>query len=108
MRRREFITLLGGTLVTALTSWPLATRSQESKPPLVGILQAGAAASMSPSLDAFRDAMQKLGYIEGRNIRFEYRFADGVIDRLSGLASELVALNPSLIVSGPLPASLAA
>jgi len=108
MRRREFITLLGGTVVTALTSWPLATRSQESKPPLVGILQAGAAASMSPSLDAFRDAMQKLGYIEGRNIRFEYRFADGVIDRLSGLASELVALNPSLIVSGPLPASLAA
>jgi putative ABC transport system substrate-binding protein len=62
---------------------------------------------MLSNYDAFRDAMRQIGYVEGRNIRFEYRFADGVIDRLPGLAAELVALNPNVIVSGPLPASLA-
>jgi ABC transporter substrate binding protein len=51
--------------------------------------------------------MRQLGYVEGRNVRFEYRFADGVIDRLPGLAVELVALNPNVILSGPLPANLA-
>ena len=51
--------------------------------------------------------MQQVGYVEGRNIRFEYRFADGVIERLPELATELVRLNPSVIVSGPLPANLA-
>jgi putative ABC transport system substrate-binding protein len=107
MRRREFITLLGGMAVAALTAWPLVTRAQDAKPPLVGLLQAGSAASMLSNYDAFRDAMRQIGYVEGRNIRFEYRFADGVIDRLPGLAAELVALNPNVIVSGPLPASLA-
>jgi putative ABC transport system substrate-binding protein len=107
MSRREFLTLLGGITVTVFTARPLATRAQESKPALIGILQAGSAASNSSNLDAFRAAMRQLGYIEGRNIRFEYRFADGVIDRLPGLAAELVALNPGVILSGPLPANLA-
>jgi putative ABC transport system substrate-binding protein len=108
MRRREFITLLGDAAVMGLTAWPLAARAQESKSPLIGILQAGSAASSASSFDAFRDAMRQLGYIEGRNIRFEYRLADGVIDRLPGLAAELVALNPNIILSEPLPANLAA
>jgi putative ABC transport system substrate-binding protein len=107
MRRREFITLLVGAPVTVLSTCPLATQAQESKPALVGILQAGSAASNSSNLDAFRDAMRQLGYIEGRNVRFEYRFAEGVIDRLPGLAAELVALNPNVILSAPLPATLA-
>lgn len=107
MRRREFMTQLGGTVVTALTAWPLATRAQGSKSALIGILWGGSAASGSANLDAFRGAMRQLGYIEGRNIRFEYRVADGVIDRLPGLATELVALKPNVILSGPLPANLA-
>jgi len=107
MRRREFMTQLGGTVVTALTAWPLATLAQGSKSALIGILWGGSAASGSANLDAFRDAMRELGYIEGRNIRFEYRVADGVIDRLPGLATELVALKPNVILSGPLPANLA-
>lgn len=107
MSRREFLILLGCITVTVFAAWPLATRAQETKPALVGILLGGSAASTASNLDAFRAAMRQLGYIEGRNIRFEYRFADGVIDRLPGLAAELVALNPGVIVSGPLPANLA-
>jgi ABC-type uncharacterized transport system substrate-binding protein len=102
MRRREFIKAIAGS-----AAWPLAARAQVSKPALVGILWAGSAASNAANFEAFRDAMRKLGYIEGRNVRFEYRLADGMIDRLPGLAAELVALNPDVIVSGPLPASLA-
>ena len=102
MKRREFIGLVGGA-----AAWPLAARAQQTPPVLIGILQAGSAVSTSPVLDAFRDAMRQLGYIEGRNIRFEYRFADGVIERLPGLAAELVGVNPSVIVSGPMPANLA-
>src|SRR5262245_29099585 len=105
MRRREFMTQLGGTAATALTAWPLATLAQGSKFALIGILWGGSAASGSANLDAFRDAMRQLGYIEGRNIRFQYRVADGVIDRLPGLVAELVALNPNVIL--PLPANLA-
>jgi putative ABC transport system substrate-binding protein len=102
MRRREFIKAIVGS-----AAWPLAARAQVSKPALVGILWAGSAASNAANFEAFRDAMRKLGYIEGRNVRFEYRLADGMIDRFPGLAAELVALNPDVIVSGPLPASLA-
>jgi len=77
MRRREFITLVGGATVTGLAAWPVATEAQQSKPILIAILLAASAASASSQLDAFRDAMRQLGYIEGRNVRFEYRFADG-------------------------------
>jgi putative ABC transport system substrate-binding protein len=100
MRRREFMTQLGGTAATALTAWPLATLAQGSKSALIGILWGGSAASGSANLDAFRDAMRQLGYIEGRNIRFEYRVAEGVIDRLSGLAAELVALTQTSFSRG--------
>jgi putative ABC transport system substrate-binding protein len=102
MRRREFIAGLSVAL-----AWPWAARAQQPSTPLIGFLQAGSAASSADFLDAFRDAMRQLGYIEGRNIRFEYRFADGVIERLPELAAEVVGLRPSVIVSGPLPANLA-
>jgi putative ABC transport system substrate-binding protein len=107
MRRHELVTLLSGALAAAPALGPLSLRAQQSPPALVGILQAGSAASNASNFHAFRDAMRQLGYIEGRNIRFEYRLADGAIDRLPGLAAELVALNPNIILSGPLPANLA-
>ena len=107
MRRREFITLVCGAAVTGLADWPIATGAQESKPTLIAVLLASSAASASSQLHAFRDAMRQLGYIEGRNVRFEYRFADGVVDRLPHLAAELIALDPNVILSGPLPANLA-
>jgi putative ABC transport system substrate-binding protein len=106
MKRREFISLLGGAAAAPMLA-PLGALAQQSPPALIGFLQAGSAASTASYLDAFRDATRQLGYIEGRNIRFEYRFADGILDRLPGLAAELVQLNPSVIVSEALPANLA-
>jgi putative ABC transport system substrate-binding protein len=100
--RREFIAAL-----SVAGAWPLVARAQQPAIPVLGILQAGSAASTTDYLNAFRDGLKQLGYIEGRNIRFQYRFADGVIERLPELAAELVALNPNVIVSGPLPANLA-
>jgi putative ABC transport system substrate-binding protein len=102
MRRREFIRLMGAT-----AGWPLSAWGQQSSPPLVGVLNAASAKSTASSYEAFRAALRQLGYIEERNIRFDYRYADGFLDRLPALAEELVRLNPRVIVSGPLPASLA-
>src|SRR5262245_46954146 len=102
MRRREFITLLGG----AAAAWPLAARAQSS-PVLIGVLNAGAAATLTKEIDAFRNSMRRLGYVENHDVRFEYRFGDGYLDRLPGLAAELVRLNPRVIVSSPVPANIA-
>jgi putative ABC transport system substrate-binding protein len=103
MKRREFITLLGG----AATFIPPSAWAQQSQLPLIGVLNAASAKSTASSYEAFRSALRQLGYIEGRNIRIEYRYADGFLDRLQALAEEVVRLNPSVIVSGPLPANLA-
>jgi putative ABC transport system substrate-binding protein len=103
MRRREFITLLGGTAA----AWPLAARAQQSALPLIGVLSTGTALAVERDLAAFRDGIRRLGYVEGSNIRFEFRFADGYLDRLLALATDLVRLNPRVIVSAPLPAHLA-
>ena len=67
------------------------------------MLNAASAESNASSYEAFRAALRQLGYVEGRNVRFEYRYADGFLDRLPALAEELVRLNPRVIVSGPLP-----
>jgi ABC-type uncharacterized transport system substrate-binding protein len=78
------------------------------QPALIGVLNAASLESNASSYEAFRAALRQLGYVEGRNIRFEYRYADGFLDRLPALAEKLVRLNRRVIVSGPLPANLAA
>ena len=104
MRRREFITLLGG----AAAAWPLAARAQQpAKVPRIGFLFYGSPGP-SPELDAFRQGLRELGYIEGQNIVIEYRFASGRVERLPELATELVRLKPDVIVTPGTPASLAA
>ena len=100
MRRREVITLLGGVAA----AWPFAALAQQPAVPLVGIINAGSAAATADGYEAFRSRLRQLGYVEGRNIRYEYRFADGFLDRLPRLAEELVRLNPAIIVSAPVPA----
>jgi len=102
VKRRAFITLLGGA-----AAWPLAARAQQ-KLPLVGMLLASTPSSYERYLTAFREGIRQLGYLEGQNIRFEYRFAEGDLARLPKLAIDLVALHPEVIVSSPLPAHLAA
>ena len=105
MERREFITLLGG-----VAAWPLAARAQQvGKIPRIGYLSPGSA-SPGPLAyhDEFQRGLRELGYVEGRNIVIEYRFAEGKFDRLDQLAAELVRLNVDIIVSVVTQASLAA
>jgi putative tryptophan/tyrosine transport system substrate-binding protein len=104
VRRRAFIALLSGTaVVSSLSAW-----AQQSLPPLIGVLEGASATTMADRYDAFRAGLHELGYVEGVNIRFEYRYADGFLDRLPALAAELVRLQPRVIVSAPVPANLAA
>ena len=103
LNRRELLSLFGGAAV----AWPSLANAQASPPVLVGILNGGAAAILAEELRAFRTSMRSLGYVENRDVRFEYRFADGNLDRLPVLAAELVSLNPKIIVSSPVPANMA-
>ena len=105
MKRRAFITLLGGAV-----AWPRAARAQQvSRIPRIGYLSPSSA-SPGPLnyYDEFRRELRELGYVEGQNIVIDYRFADGRFDRLPQLAAELVQLNVDVIVSVVTQASLAA
>src|SRR5262245_19989596 len=104
MRRREFITLLGGA-----AAWPVAARAQQpGKLPRIGYLSPSSAVSFLGRDNAFRDGLSELGYVEGKNIIIEYRFADGQFDRLAALAAELVALKVDIIVAVVTQASVVA
>jgi putative tryptophan/tyrosine transport system substrate-binding protein len=106
MRRREFITLLGG----AAAAWPLATRAQQPSMPTVGVLSAEWPNEVTADrLRAFREGLNDTGYTEGRNVIIEYRWAEGRNDRLPALAAELVRLPVNVIVcAGSTPATIAA
>jgi putative tryptophan/tyrosine transport system substrate-binding protein len=95
MRRRDFITLVGGAAV----AWPLAAHAQQSLP-VIGWLLGISAAASQPTLAAFRKALGAEGYVEGQNVQIDYRWADGHYDRLPTMASELVARPVVLIVTG--------
>jgi putative ABC transport system substrate-binding protein len=101
--RREFITLLGGA-----AAWPLAARGQQpaSKVWRLGILQPGA--PPEPLVEAIRERLRELGYVEGRNVVLEYRWAEGKLDRLTELATELAASKVDVITALSTPAALAA
>lgn len=95
MRRRDFITLLGGGAAT----WPLATRAEQSAMPVFGILLVFSRETGRAFTEPLRAYMQALGYVEGRNIAFDVRYADGKADRLPTLAAELVAERPAVIAT---------
>jgi putative tryptophan/tyrosine transport system substrate-binding protein len=106
MRRREFITLLGGTVAT----WPLAARAQQSeRTRRIGVLSSLAETDVEAQAwdTAFRKRLAELGWIEGRNVRIDYRWAAGSVDRMRLFASELVQLNPDALVSISTPATAA-
>src|SRR5215510_1454772 len=94
LRRREFITLLGGAAV-----WPMAAPAQQVAMPVFGILLVFSRESGRTFTEPLRAYMQALGYIEGRNIAFDFRYADGKVERLPTLAAELVAQRPAVIAT---------
>jgi putative tryptophan/tyrosine transport system substrate-binding protein len=96
MRRREFITLLGGAAV----AWPLAARGQQrGKTPTIGLLGAAAASVWRPWIDAFVQRLGELGWIEGHTVTIEYRWADGRPERIGEIAEEFVRRNVDVIVT---------
>ena len=103
MRRREFITLLGGAAVT----WPLVARAQQQKVWRIGMLDTASRELNSANLAVFYKELRDFGYIEGQNLIIEYRSADGRNERLPGLVSELLRLNVDLIVVRGTPEVLA-
>ena len=103
MRRREFITLVGGA-----AAWPIAARAQQSIP-IVGYINSGAPAPMAGLVSAFHEGLSEVGYVEGQNVAVEYRWSEGRSDRLPELAADLVRRRVAVIVaiggSGPAQAA---
>src|SRR5262245_21450262 len=104
MRRREFISLVGG-----VTLIPLVARAQQTTTPVLGLLGATTAQGYAAQLAAFRQGLSEAGLVEGRDVTIEYRWADDQYDRLPGLAADLVSRRVAVIATiGGNAASLAA
>jgi putative ABC transport system substrate-binding protein len=104
VKRRDVIALLSG----AVAGWPLAAGAQQPASPVVGFLNSTSLDGSRPSVNAFRQGLQESGYVEGRNVAIEYRWAEGQYDRLPAMAAELVRRQVNIIVATSTPSVLAA
>ena len=99
MRRREFIALLGGTAA----AWPFAARAQQTSMPVIGFLGGVSPKPFASRLAAFRQGLNETGFVEGRNLAIEYRWAEDQYDRLPALATDLAGRPLMVIVAYPTP-----
>ena len=104
MRRREFITLLGGAAAT----WPLMAYAQQPTMPVIGFLVSTSADGFTERLRKFSQGLKEQGFVEGENLVILYRFADNEADRLPALAADLVRRKVAVIATGGPPATFAA
>src|SRR5215472_3503669 len=104
MKRREFITLLGGAAV----AWPRVGRAQQRGMPVVGFLSAISEAATVKHQVQFSRGLRETGFVPGQNVAIEYRWAEGQYDRLPGMAADLVRRKVDVIVTQAPPAALAA
>src|SRR5436853_41447 len=94
LERRKFITLFGGA-----AAWPLAARAQQPAMPVIGVLNVGTPNRFTRLMDAFHQGLSATGYVDGRNLSIQYRWAEGRNDRFPALAADLVRSNVNVIVS---------